>query len=1336
MFKKIVLGILIFFLIALLLVVVLYWRTNLIAELVQSIINDNLRSVATVHYSSLKGNIFQTITVDHLTLTMKNGTLMSCNSLKIRYSLFSALSRKYFFRSILLDSLYIRLNPSGEKAGTDTSRTIKSYDDLMAEFASSSDFDSLFLSLPTIQIGSLKILHGKFERPYQPLTLDSVGVELSASLNRDIFEFRIVQFSGKWLERNFRWSNLSCELSAHHDRITMNKLQLITPYSHAYGSMDITVNDTLAVILGLEEVFVDYRDINSLFPEQKLDSGFIELSCQIIGSPQHFTGKLSAVGKANNYFMDSFLLSGSYQQGEINISKSKLVVNRSMLEFDVALLKTGSHINLHFDHFDVKNFLPNYFHTDLSGTLRMQMPKLNFKIISGYTELFLYNSIIDSISFDSLHLALRAQDNDFTFLDNSFLKVGPGSRFSVSGTINRDRILDLSLRSENNSIASLTRALRVANFSGQFDVNIYIRGELMDPNLEGYLWIPKLVYRNWQLDTLLLETNINHLVRQRLGQAKITANRIRSGYLELTETRADLIFKGRQIVLDTLLFAKGENRLSAAGIFSFVSDTLQVQFDFFRLFYENYWIENSGPLLFSYDKSDFNIERAIFSAPENGTIEIRGFYEQASSDMQIGVYLENIQVNPFRQFFKTDIAFSGALAGDFQVIQPLTNPRLDVSLQGKDLKINRLPLGDVSGTFRYENDKFSVSQFKMVYNGSEIDMQGDIAIRVTPGDSSAATGLLGGSQANLAIQWQNISLEPYNRFFKLPRPLKGYLSGNWKIGGSLKNPSGDLSMTAYGISYDKFNCDSLVLQADFTPGLVVLNRLQFDLNGTSIEGTGWQQIDLDFTAPDTMIGQRPFFLNLQSHDDRLEFIGLFNEQIEGLRGAYESEFTITGTPSKPVIASGFFRMKNGQLDLSRVKNPITRVAIDATVENSQMTIKSFSGYSEKHKDLLEKISDYFRRGLKLIGIKYQPAGIIAGKGTILFDNLTHPKLDLQVKFSRFFIDYFIENTNLVFSSNNFHLTGRDTMNVTGDVLIEEGNYLVDMEKLQKNIYLETKSSKPERTLSWNLDITIPGNFKIRNSKLSLVNDFELEISGELRSIQEPLAPSMELSGHMETLSGKYTAWGQNFVIRNGTINFTNPKVINPDFDIRAEKLNRGYTYELSITGNLQKQNLDLQVKDEQGTYLDYTMADKIALLSLGSTTRELSAGDMASVGKDVFSTSVESALGRGAELVTGLDKVEVSLTGNISDPQAFKLNQGLKNASFAVGKYFTSNLYLEYQSEFGQGLIPTPKLSWEPGNRIGLTYRIANKWSIDSYYAQTLRGNDQIKIALSWKTTF
>jgi hypothetical protein len=1340
MFRRILLGFLIFIVIAVLLIVILYWRTNIISDLVRNIINDNLNTVASVNYSSLEGNIFQTVVLNDLSVTLKNGTIISSNSLKIRYSLFPVLSGKFFFKSIVFDSLQVRFaadtGPARNDVTTDTSQSIKTYNDLIADFASPSDLDSLFLLIPAVKVGKLKILHGSLELPQQGIALDSLTLEVAADLNPDVFEFRIFQFSGRWRERKFRWNNLSCEFSAHHDRITMNKLQLTTPYSHASGSMDLTVTDTLAVILSLEDVFLDYRDINSFLNKQSLDSGYAEFSFQIIGSPRHFTGKLSAVGRANSYFLDSFLLNGRYRDGEIDIARSALVANRTTLEFAAALRRQQSYLSLTFNHFDLKNFLPDQFHTDLSGALQLELQQLNLKRLTGYVEILLFNSVIDSVAFDSLRLAVRAEENNFTFLENSFLRVGPGSRFTVSGTLNREKILDLNLQSESNSINSLSSALGLTNFSGQFDANVYIRGDLVNPDLEAYLWVPQFAYGNWRIDTLIMETNIEHLLQQRTGSARFSANRIQSNYLEFTETRADLIFRGKQIVMDTLLFAKGENRLSTSGVFNFESDTLQFRFDFFRIFYENYWIENSGPLLFSYDTRDFYVERAVFTAPENGEIELRGFYEQSTSDLQLGIFLDNIQVKPFRQFIKTDINFSGVLAGDFQILQPLTSPHLDISLQGKDLRINRLPVGDVVSIFRYEDNKFSIDEFKIVKNGSDIEMQGDIAVRMNPADSSVEENLLNESQANLTIKWHDLSLEPYTKFFGLVRPLKGTISGNWNIAGSLKNPSGDLSLTARNFNYDKFRCDSLMLQADFTPELITLNTLQFDLNGTAVEGDGWQQVALDLTEPDTLIGHRPFLLNLHSHDDCLEFIGLFNEQIEGLYGEYETELTLTGTLLKPVLSNGFFRMENGRLGLSRIKNPVTGLSIEASIENSLMTIKSFKGYSEKHKDFWERVYDYSRKGLSLVGVKYRPAGILSGHGTLLFDNLLHPKLDLNIYLSRFNVDYFIENTNLTLSSDNVHISGRDTISVSGDILNEEGVYLVDIEKLQKNIYLVTTNRKPERCLSWNLNITMPGNFKIRNSKLSLLNDFELEIAGELRSIQEPLEPSMELSGHLETLSGKYTAWGQNFVIRNGTISFTNPKVVNPEFDIRAEKLNRGYTYELSITGNLEKQNLDLQVKDEQGNYLNYTMADKIALLSLGSTTRDLSAGDMASVGKDVFSTSVESALGRGAEMVTGLDKVEVSFDGSSSDPQASKLNQGVKNASFAVGKYFSSNLYLEYQSEFGQGLIPAPKLSWEPGNRIGLTYRIANKWSIDSQYAQTMRGNDQIKISLAWKTTF
>ncbi len=108
---------------------------------------------------------------------------------------------------------------------------------------------------------------------------------------------------------------------------------------------------------------------------------------------------------------------------------------------------------------------------------------------------------------------------------------------------------------------------------------------------------------------------------------------------------------------------------------------------------------------------------------------------------------------------------------------------------------------------------------------------------------------------------------------------------------------------------------------------------------------------------------------------------------------------------------------------------------------------------------------------------------------------------------------------------------------------------------------------------------------------------------------------------------------------------------------------------------------------------------------------------------------------RGAQDLTWLDKVKINNSDKMIDLQSMKLNNGLQDASISIGKNLTNNLYLEYRSQFGQG-IPTPKLSWEPGNQISLAYKINKYWSLESAYAQTLKGNTLINISLAWKTTF
>jgi autotransporter translocation and assembly factor TamB len=83
-----------------------------------------------------------------------------------------------------------------------------------------------------------------------------------------------------------------------------------------------------------------------------------------------------------------------------------------------------------------------------------------------------------------------------------------------------------------------------------------------------------------------------------------------------------------------------------------------------------------------------------------------------------------------------------------------------------------------------------------------------------------------------------------------------------------------------------------------------------------------------------------------------------------------------------------------------------------------------------------------------------------------------------------------------------------------------------------------------------------------------------------------------------------------------------------------------------------------------------------------------------------------------------------------------KLNEGIKDASVSLGKYLTSDLYVEYTGMFGSNAVPAPTVTWKPGNQFGIQYRINRNWSVNSYYLRTQRGNNIYNVSLAWRLSF
>ncbi|MCK4559080.1 MAG: translocation/assembly module TamB domain-containing protein [Calditrichia bacterium] len=1334
MLKKILIITPIVFVLLIAILVILHWQTDIVSDLSKDILNANLGEVAQFEYSSLSGDLLKNVIIRDLRVSFTSGVQIISNYLKFRYSLDETISGRYFFDFIQIDSLYVYIPPPVDETEPTDDDSDKSIQETLNRLASSIPLKDFLARLPEFGVDDLEIANGTLIIENIDRSFENIKLNMTALHQGETLELNIERLSGVERSRNFELILLQAQIIGNEKRINLNQLEVQTPYSQIHGYTEITLGDSLWVVLGLEDTHISFEDVQTVSAANFADSGYIDLAVDLVGHPHRFSATVVCAGKLNEYRVDSLVIDGDYQQGEITLRNGLIVRDTTSVHFRGKIAENNNVLDLYFANLNLVDIQPDLINTDLTGSFYLKTESLRDPFLNGIGRAKLFHSIIDTSYLDTVNFAIHAKDRLIKIIEPSYIRIGENSVFYFSGQLDKDQNVDLKLSTEKNSINSLTSALNLPSAKGSFDGNFFLSGKLTDPDLEGYLWIPHLEKESFELDSMIMQINLKRLVTSRQGRGLIMASHWHYDSLEINQTIANVIFDSNRVVIDTLLFANKLNYVSSTGFIEALGDTIDIVFDFFRLNYQNTWLENEENLYFRLAPEEYVIESAIFRESNDGIIEIRGYWDRINDDMQLGLYLENISFSPFRQFMQKDFNFSGTVDADIELVNPISDPELDVDLRGRDLEINLIPLGDVHCTFKYAQQELLIDEFKMSYGTSTLDVDGDIAVSWKSTGETGQLNILQESFADIRIYWKNLRLENYFVPLKLPKPPKGNVSGHLFLEGTIIDPKGQLTLIAENISYNKFKSDSLYLRARFNRDSLIVEQLDFDLNDTDLSGTGWHLLNLDIANMDSIFTGYPFQLNLVSKDDQINFIGNFLDQVERIEGPYEAAFTIGGTLERPALVDGYFRMEDGQMILSRIRNPITELEIDATIDSSILVINSLSAYANKETDFWDDVIGVVNSLFRIFRGETRREGGLYGDGYIILEDLTHPKIDLSLNAYKLYLDYFVENTNFIITTNDLHIFGRDTIAIEGSVTIEEGNYIVDLDKVKKNIYLASTKVEQTRPMTWNLDLSIPGNFNITSSQLDLLNNFKFEIMGDLRTIQEANAPNMDLTGHLEIISGKYGSWGQNFGIKTGTIDFTDPKVINPDIDISAEKRTGDYIVELNLSGNLDKLVQHVQVKDINGNYLtNLTDQEVLSLVSLGTIDF-----NVANAGGHLIGTSVETAIERGTEALTGLDKVEISSSkgGNLIDIQSMKLNEGIKDASVSLGKYLTSDLYVEYTGMFGSSAVPAPTVTWNPGNQLGIQYRINKNWSIDSYYLRTQRGNNIYNVSLAWKLSF
>ena len=1199
--------------------------------------------------------------------------------------------------------------------------------------------DSLLESLPEIAVHDVQVFAGSVHLVNQGMTFSQIDAQIERlQIDGTRFFLKLDQLKGYWPEKDLRLKNLSFVLSGDGDHITLNQLQVHTGKSKLSCSAYYGYKRGIDLTLDVYEFLIDMNEIYQVTGSEELKDGFIQGSVVVSGKPLHFIIQAGLNGRWQDHRIDQIRLNGEYNQGLITLKDVTVHSDAGRIRISgQGRENQGAWGKIQFEAINLNRLAADLIPTELNGSLTIDFKSLSFKRPTGKGFLSVYHSHIDSVRFDSLRLALDAQAGNWQILRPSFLRFAQNSRFELEGSLSRDQQIDLSISSFNHDLNDLSRAFRIDDPRGLFDMQIRGFGPLSDPTISGSMTFPFVEMDSVRLQNIDLRLYIQNIFSERNGNLDFLIDSAWVYSVPLNEITLQATSLRNELDIEALQFQNNQNYLAASARAVFHPDSIELILPFFKAEYENYWLANDGDMVFLYDSSGFRIKTFKLQGPLNSHLNLNGFWDSQNNDLSASLLIDRMEIEPFEQFWLKQFKLQGTVAGSIDFKHVLTNPDIDINLNVRQLIYNDAELGDLRSQIQFQDSSLFISQLILQKDERIFDIGGNLGFNFGK-KGIKSVDLTEGTLADFRINWENVDLAALAPVFKTTKRMRGRISGYMEIGGNVLRPRLRQFLSIDNFEYGDYEIDSLRMFGQYNSGYIILDSLSGVFNKTRFDLRGWQRYNLNLADIDTDILNQPWNLYLRSYDDGINFLGLFNEQLESLEGAYELELYIGGTPMHPAITQGHIKMDNGSLLLARVMDPIERLKMNITITDSIMTIHEFSGYSIEEKD-------FWQRGWRLLkalvpwsGRKINE-GFISARGSIALHDATRPRLDLTVNMNELYINYFVENTKLLLTTRKLSISGRDTITVAGSLYIPKAEYEVDFAKIERNLYLYETTTEPLTTpyLAVNLDVLIPGGFTITSSPLDLTNNFRIGINGNLQIIIEPADILTQISGHLEITSGKYSSWNQNFEVRSGSIDFINPKVLNPDINLVAAKQLGSRLFELIISGNLEKLSQQIRVS-EGGREIDLPMMDKIAMLTFGTDLQQVTTrtdSTLRNVGSEIVTTSLLTAVERGTEQLTGLDKVEITASDNILDLNRVRLNNGLRDASISFGKYLTTDLYIEYRTRFSEG-IPAPRLSWDAGNRLGLEYRINRHWSLDSYYEKTLQGNNKIQLGLNWQYQF
>jgi autotransporter translocation and assembly factor TamB len=593
----------------------------------------------------------------------------------------------------------------------------------------------------------------------------------------------------------------------------------------------------------------------------------------------------------------------------------------------------------------------------------------------------------------------------------------------------------------------------------------------------------------------------------------------------------------------------------------------------------------------------------------------------------------------------------------------LLNPTAVVALDGKDIEVKKIRIGDVTSVLKISKGVLDIEQAKISNQNSRLGVHGRIVL-FKPGSQKSSFH----PNMDLVLAGDRIFLEDM-----IPT-MKGRIRLQGKITGNPETLSGDLDIKGKDLLIYGQKIEAISALASLRQKTVEIRDININVAEAShLKASGKVSLDAKATGSlenpvlggnihirDLRVADQsmaPVDLRFDLENQELSLKGKAGPALEGRYHLGTGELQADLRMEDPLTA-GSLTVKSGTLSVKgKAKGPV--LYADLSFQDLAVTLddveQEFHGISGQVRATPEK--------LEILGFTGRlDGGRVELSGSLGLTAGSLSTMDLKLNAQHLPLD--IPDTMELTLDSRLTLQGTlEKSELSGDISLLEGRYYKDVDIVttvtQRRRKIEPSPLKKENPFLDGMAV----NIHIRSREPFLVdnNMAYLELSPDLAVRGTARTPV--LAGRAVADAGTINFHKSEFDVKKGSIDFINPYRTEPEIHMEGEMNIRSWTIYLVVSGLLD--NLDIQLYSSPSE----SHADIISLIAFGKTTQE-----MGKVGEDGQAASgrfvsglLADALQKNLKEATGMDELEIKVDGQaVSGSQAVQVTVG-KDLSRQMG---------------------------------------------------------------------